>query len=78
VLTAPPRPRSVDARHSQVAGQSGLGRTTFVNTLCEQPVLKGLEVPSPQEAHLEGPLVIRPTTVGASRPPPSPTATLLC
>lgn len=53
----------------QVAGSSGSGRTTFVNTLCEQQVLKGLDVPDAKDAHLESQLQIKPSTVGASALP---------
>jgi len=43
-----------------VVGASGSGRTTFVNTLCEAPVL---DYKNPENAHLEENVSIRPVTV---------------
>lgn len=45
-------------------GQSGTGRTTFVNTLCETDALGHKELPSPEMAHLEDGIKIKPVTVG--------------
>lgn len=46
------------------SGQSGTGRTTFVNTLCEQPVISHKPKVQPEEAHLETGIRINPVTVG--------------
>ncbi|KAK4057047.1 Cell division control protein 11 [Microbotryomycetes sp. JL221] len=46
-----------------VVGQSGTGRTTFVNTLCESNVLPHKEIPSPEFAHQEDGIKIKPVTV---------------
>jgi GTPase SAR1 family protein len=46
------------------AGASGTGRTTFVNTLCESDVLQHKEPDSPDEAHLETGIRIKPANVG--------------
>ena len=49
------------------SGQSGTGRTTFVNTLCESEVLTHKELSSPDRAHEEDGIKIKPINVGASR-----------
>lgn len=46
------------------AGQSGTGRTTFVNTLCEQPIIEHQKPVAPEEAHLESGIRINPVQVG--------------
>ncbi|KAM0756180.1 Septin [Meredithblackwellia eburnea MCA 4105] len=46
-----------------VCGQSGTGRTTFVNTLCESEVLTHKELPSPDRAHEEDGIKIQPVNV---------------
>lgn len=47
------------------AGQSGTGRTTFVNTLCETEVLSHKDVADPSMAHQEEGIKIKPVNVGA-------------
>jgi cell division control protein 11 len=47
-----------------VAGCSGIGKTTFVNTLCENPVLPPRNIPDAQNAAAEKTVTITPTTVG--------------
>ncbi|KDE09427.1 hypothetical protein MVLG_00330 [Microbotryum lychnidis-dioicae p1A1 Lamole] len=46
-----------------VCGQSGTGRTTFVNTLCESEVLVHKDLPSPELAHQEDGIRIKPVSV---------------
>ncbi|BGP10073.1 Cell division control protein 11 [Rhodotorula toruloides] len=46
-----------------VVGQSGTGRTTFVNTLCEQPLIEHQQPVAPEEAHLESGIRINPVQV---------------
>ncbi|SCZ89117.1 BZ3500_MvSof-1268-A1-R1_Chr1-1g00968 [Microbotryum saponariae] len=46
-----------------VCGQSGTGRTTFVNTLCESAVLAHKEELSPELAHQEDGIRIKPFNV---------------
>lgn len=48
-----------------LTGQSGTGRTTFINTLCGQDVLQHKEPKSAEFAHEEEPIKIRPVNVGA-------------
>ena len=52
-------------------GASGTGRTTFVNTLCESEVLSHKVSDSPETAHVEEGIRIKPVNVGAL--PPSAT-----
>ena len=47
------------------AGESGTGRTTFVNTLCESEVLAHKVCDSPETAHVEEGIRIKPVNVGA-------------
>ena len=47
-----------------LTGQSGTGRTTFVNTLCDSEVLTHKEVPAPELAHQEDGIKIKPVNVG--------------
>lgn len=47
------------------AGGSGTGRTTFVNTLCESEVLSHKDSDSPDTAHVEQGVKIKPANVGA-------------
>lgn len=47
------------------AGGSGTGRTTFVNTLCESEVLPHKDSDSPETAHVEQGVKIKPANVGA-------------
>ncbi|CAH1762386.1 2098_t:CDS:10 [Entrophospora sp. SA101] len=46
-----------------VVGASGTGRTTFVNTLCGSEVLKAKLCDSPETAHVEEGIRIKPVTV---------------
>lgn len=46
-------------------GTSGTGRTTFVNTLCESEVLPHKVCDSPETAHTEEGIRIKPANVGA-------------
>ena len=46
------------------AGASGTGRTTFVNTLCESEVLSHKGSDSPETAHVEEGIRIKPVNVG--------------
>ncbi|TIB96704.1 GTP binding protein [Wallemia mellicola] len=46
-----------------VVGASGTGRTTFVNTLCESEVLQHKANDSPETAHIEEGIKIKPLTV---------------
>lgn len=48
----------------RLTGQSGTGRTTFVNTLCESDVLAHKTLPSPEQAHIEDGIKIQPVNVG--------------
>ena len=48
-----------------VAGASGTGRTTFVNTLCESEVLGHKISDNPESAHIEEGIRIKPVNVGA-------------
>ena len=43
-------------------GSSGTGKTTFINTLCESPVLSPRTIPNPQEASVEKTVSINPLT----------------
>jgi septin family protein len=45
-------------------GASGTGRTTFVNTLCESEVLSHKISDSPETAHVEEGIRIKPLNVG--------------
>lgn len=45
-------------------GASGTGRTTFVNTLCESEVLGHKVSDSPETAHVEEGIRIKPVNVG--------------
>jgi hypothetical protein len=47
------------------AGASGTGRTTFVNTLCESEVLAHKISDTPETAHVEEGIRIKPANVGA-------------
>ncbi|KAG6820820.1 hypothetical protein H0H93_011114 [Arthromyces matolae] len=46
-----------------VVGASGSGRTTFINTLCEQEVLQHKAIGDPHQAHLEETVSITPVHV---------------
>ncbi|GAA6000681.1 septin family protein [Rhodotorula paludigena] len=46
-----------------VVGQSGTGRTTFVNTLCESPVIEHKAPVAPEMAHQEDGIKINPVNV---------------
>ncbi|KAJ2785035.1 Cell division control protein 11 [Coemansia javaensis] len=39
-----------------LVGEPGLGRTTFLNTLCERQVAAPAELPSPEQAHIAEPM----------------------
>lgn len=45
-------------------GAAGTGRTTFVNTLCDQEVLAHKSIESPETANIESVLSIKPVNVG--------------
>jgi len=45
-------------------GASGTGRTTFVNTLCESEVLSHKVCDTPETAHVEEGIRIKPVNVG--------------
>ena len=47
-----------------VAGASGAGKTTFVNTLCGQRVIPTRDYPDPSQAHMEEPMSLKPYTIG--------------
>lgn len=60
-----PAPSTLIARLlNSVTGQSGTGRTTFVNTLCESEVLGRKETVAPELAHQEDGITITSQTVG--------------
>lgn len=42
-----------------VVGASGTGRTTFVNTLCNKPVLEHKFCDNPEDAHLDETIQIK-------------------
>lgn len=73
------RPRGNSTRacwqHAQTIppppGASGTGRTTFVNTLCESEVLAHKVCDSPETAHLEEGIRIKPVNVGTCFRAPS-------
>lgn len=46
----------------------GIGRTTFVNTLCGKPVIGHKESDDASTAHVEEGVKIKPMTVGTSWP----------
>ncbi|KAF9264052.1 GTP binding protein [Marasmius fiardii PR-910] len=46
-----------------VVGASGTGRTTFINTLCEHPVLKHKDSTKPETANVETGIEIKPVNV---------------
>ncbi|KAF9917990.1 hypothetical protein BX616_010687 [Lobosporangium transversale] len=46
-----------------VVGASGLGRTTFINTLCDADVVPKRECDDPEMAHIEEGIKIKPYTV---------------
>ncbi|RCH78159.1 hypothetical protein CU098_006997, partial [Rhizopus stolonifer] len=46
-----------------VVGASGTGRTTFVNTLCDDHVLARKESENPEDAHNEEGINIKPVSV---------------
>ncbi|KAF9173913.1 hypothetical protein BGX21_008260 [Mortierella sp. AD011] len=46
-----------------VVGASGLGRTTFINTLCDADVVPKRECDEPEMAHVEESIKIKPYTV---------------
>lgn len=50
-----------------VVGASGTGRTTFVNTLCDDHVLSKKESDNPEDAHNEEGIKIKPVSVGKER-----------
>ncbi len=47
-----------------VIGCAGAGKSTFVNTLCEAPVLQPRVIPDAKGAVIEKTVEITPTTVG--------------
>ena len=57
-------------------GASGTGRTTFVNTLCESEVLAHKVCDSPETAHVEEGIRIKPVNVGTCHPVLSPDVSL--
>lgn len=50
--------------HPMCLGASGTGRTTFVNTLCESEVLPHKVCDTPETAHTEEGIRIKPANVG--------------
>lgn len=54
-----------DRRRFGFTGASGTGRTTFVNTLCESDVLAHKQSDSPETAHIEEGIRIKPVNVGS-------------
>lgn len=52
---------------ARYTGTSGTGRTTFVNTLCESEVLSHKVSDSPDTAHVEEGIKIKPVNVGTCR-----------
>lgn len=60
-----PSPPWLDRRYFHLAGASGTGRTTFVNTLCESDVLAHKQSDSPETAHIEEGIRIKPVNVGS-------------
>ena len=56
-----------DRRRFGFTGASGTGRTTFVNTLCESDVLAHKQADSPETAHIEEGIRIKPVNVGSCR-----------
>lgn len=50
--------------HAYLLGASGTGRTTFVNTLCDDRVLVKKESDNPEDAHNEEGINIKPVSVG--------------
>lgn len=50
--------------HAYLSGASGTGRTTFVNTLCDDRVLVKKESDNPEDAHNEEGINIKPVSVG--------------
>ncbi|CCJ29119.1 unnamed protein product [Pneumocystis jirovecii] len=46
-----------------IVGASGTGRTTFINTLCNENIMEHKEVDDPANAHLEDEISIHPVTV---------------
>ena len=59
-----PGPSWLDHRYFRLTGASGTGRTTFVNTLCESDVLAHKQSDSPETAHIEEGIRIKPVNVG--------------
>lgn len=57
-------PSSRYLRCTRCIGASGTGRTTFVNTLCESEVLPHKVCDSPETAHVEEGIRIKPVNVG--------------
>ena len=53
-------------------GASGTGRTTFVNTLCDSEVLSHKVADSPETAHTEEGIRIKPVNVGRYMTIPAP------
>lgn len=50
-----------------IIGASGTGRTTFVNTLCDDHVLAKKVCDNPEDAHSEEGIHINPVSVGKQR-----------
>ena len=55
---------SLRVAEAVLQGSSGTGRTTFVNTLCESEVLAHKVSDSPETAHVEEGIRIKPVNVG--------------
>ena len=51
-------------RQYAIADVHGVGRTTFVNTLCGKQVLEGKNADDADNAHIEEGVKIKPITVG--------------
>ena len=60
------RSSSARSKKLNLAGASGTGRTTFVNTLCDSEVLAHKVSDNPDTAHIEEGIRIKPVNVGMS------------
>ena len=47
-----------------VAGSTGSGKTTFLNTLCDKGIVSPPKIATPEEAILEKTVVINTSTIG--------------
>eukprot|EP00842_Homolaphlyctis_polyrhiza_P001428 jgi/Hompol1/2286/HPOL_002141-RA len=49
-----------------VAGPAGSGKTSFINTLCENPVFPQRTIPDAEKAAQEKTVAINPVTIGTA------------